>query len=543
VLRSIIKVLSHVGWRNKILGLSALYMAIILFVGLFGASTIRQQSTSMERIVQGSQTRLDRVTGARLAIVEMGRALASVIAAEERKEIRLEAVAAIRALSLLDEQIQTLAESLENSPEVKELAAQIQTLRPQQMDIIKAAKKNQDGKAMQIMRRITSDSKKVDGLSQTLVEKERQKLSTLQTETARLSANAITLTGVVIGIGLLIGILTSLLAAFLLTKPLGMVEQTMTAVADGNLRMQIDDAGSDEIGRTVNAMSRTVHNLHEIISKIRNGAHSLGEQSAQVGQAAEVVNRVATQLHDSVAEIQTDSGQVAAVTEDVAQRLGESAHIAEETARSTRETTNQLLQTVGEFERFQGEMENTARVTRELAKAADEVTSITDTIRDISSQTNLLALNAAIEAARAGDHGRGFAVVADEVRQLAKRTEDATSEISGLVEGISSSVNTTVDALETSVRDAKSNIKHLTGLADETTTSSQRVQEMRSSMMEVDSLIGSQGLAVQRISSTVTALVDVSGEASRETDALNNLSGDLASAAAELNRTVDRFQL
>lgn len=543
MLRSIIKALSHVGWRNKILGLSALYMAIILFVGLFGASTIRQQSASMERIVQGSQARLDRVTGARLAIVEMGRALASVIAAEERKEIRLEAVAAIRALSLLDEQIQTLAESLENSPEVTELAAQIQTLRPQQMDIIKAAKKNQDDKAMQIMRRITSDSKKVDGLSQTLVEKERQKLSTLQTETARLSANAITLTGVVIGIGLLIGILTSLLAAFLLTKPLGMVEQTMTAVADGNLRMQIDDAGSDEIGRTVNAMSRTVHNLHEIISKIRNGAHSLGEQSAQVGQAAEVVNRVATQLHDSVAEIQTDSGQVAAVTEDVAQRLGESAHIAEETARSTRETTNQLLQTVGEFERFQGEMENTARVTRELAKAADEVTSITDTIRDISSQTNLLALNAAIEAARAGDHGRGFAVVADEVRQLAKRTEDATSEISGLVEGISSSVNTTVDALETSVRDAKSNIEHLTGLADETTTSSQRVQEMRSSMMEVDSLIGSQGLAVQRISSTVTALVDVSGEASRETDALNNLSGDLASAAAELNRTVDRFQL
>ncbi len=543
MLNSIIKALSHIGWRKKILGLSSLYMAIILLVGLFGASTIQQQSAAMKEIVQGSQARLDTVTGARLAIVEMGRALASVIAAEEKKEIRGEAVAAIRALSLLDEQIQNLAKNLPDSPEVKELAAQIKTLRPQQMSIIKAAKKNRDTQAMEIMRSITSDSKKVDALSQSLVDKEREKLAALQAETARHSARAITLTSIIIGIGLLIGTLTSLLAAYLVTKPLGMVEQTMTAVADGNLRVQVEEAGSDEIGRTVNAISRTVHNLHEIISKIRNGAHNLGEQSGQVGQAAEVVNRVSTQLHDSVTEIQNDTGQVASITDDVAQRLSESAGIAEETARSTRETSGQLLRTVEEFERFQGEMENTARVTRELAKAADEVTSITDTIRDISSQTNLLALNAAIEAARAGDHGRGFAVVADEVRQLAKRTEDATTEISGLVEGISSSVNTTVDALESSVQDAKSNIDHLTGLAGETTNSSERVQAMRASMMEVDGLIGSQGVAVQRISSTVTALVDVSSEANRETDALNHLSGELGEAASELNRAVDRFQL
>jgi len=142
-------------------------------------------------------------------------------------------------------------------------------------------------------------------------------------------------------------------------------------------------------------------------------------------------------LHDSVVEIQDDTALVTSVTDNVAARLGETAEVAQQTSKTTREASEQLLETVREFEKFQADMENTAKATRELSSAADEVTSITDTIRDISSQTNLLALNAAIEAARAGDHGRGFAVVADEVRQLAKRTEEATSEISGLVEGIS----------------------------------------------------------------------------------------------------------
>lgn len=543
MLESLVKSLSYVGWRTKILGLSALYIAMIMAVGLFGAYTIHGQSESMEDIAQKSQTRVNVASNARVAVVELGRNLANVIVTEQKKEIRLQAVAAIRSLSLLDEQIQTLAKQLPDNDEVKELSALVKKMRPVQMQVIKAAKKNNDELAMEKMRSITGDSQKVDEISQQLVEKERFLLTEVQKNSASKSQTVITIMSWAIGIGLLIGILTSLLAAYLVTKPLGMVEQTMTAVADGNLKVNLPDSGTDEIGRTVNAISRTVHNLHEIISKIRAGAMQLGEQSAQVGKAAEVVNQVSTKLHDSVEEIQDDTALVTSVTDNVATRLSETAEMAQLTSTSTREASEQLLTTVKEFEKFQTDMESTAKVTRELSSAADEVTSITDTIRDISSQTNLLALNAAIEAARAGDHGRGFAVVADEVRQLAKRTEEATSEISGLVEGISGSVGTTVEALESSVGDAKSNIDRLTSLADETTLSSQRVQEMRTSMMEVDNLMESQGQAVHRITSTVSALVDVSSDASRETVELSELSSNLDSAATDLNKVVDRFSL
>lgn len=80
---------------------------------------------------------------------------------------------------------------------------------------------------------------------------------------------------------------------------------------------------------------------------------------------------------------------------------------------------NRLVESVGEGQ---------ALLTK-LQQALAGITKVTGTIESIARQTNMLALNATIEAARAGEAGKGFAVVAVEVKTLAKRTAEATREI------------------------------------------------------------------------------------------------------------------
>ena len=508
-----------------------------------GAYSIYDLSRAVVSVQSKSQTNVDSAVQARTAILELARAQAELIAAYEPQNIRAGAIGAIRATSLLDESLQNLSATLGDNSNVVELLRLLEQIKPQKMQLIQFAKANQDGDALALNGAMGQSMSRIYELSNSIVSQQQQSMSDTIKAWDEHGKRTMAILAGFSAAGIVVAVIVSFLLAHLVTGPLALLERGMGALATGDLRVSLPPGGADETGRTINALSKTVRDLHLLIGKVHGGAVKLNTETAAVSSSAGNIRGVSGRLHNAAKDIKREAEVVVTASTETLACLNETAANAQLASQAALRSAEQIMATVHSFDQFQSSMEHTAAATRELAQIAGEITGITKTIRDISSQTNLLALNAAIEAARAGEQGRGFAVVADEVRHLATRANAATNDISTLIERISSSVGRTVQMLEKSVTEVKNNAAGLQQVAADTNTSRDQTDQMRAAIEGMVVVIRTQDVAMHGINTAASALYELSDEANRQTDVLHDFSHRLKTEAQELNQAVERFKL
>ena len=288
----------------------------------------------------------------------------------------------------------------------------------------------------------------------------------------------------------------------------------MTEIVAGQRQAEESHAQLLQVASEIDGFTERVAAASEQLrAQIEQASHGTQNQRDRTTSTATAME----EMNATVLEVSRHASQAASGSKEVQDKSAHGAAVV-----------NQVIDAMGKVNVMSVEL---SAEINELGRQAADITSIINVIQDIADQTNLLALNAAIEAARAGDAGRGFAVVADEVRKLAERTTAATTEVTGSIQNITSTVEKNVR----SVSQAVTAIEESNRLATQAGTSLQEILKIA-------------GAAVDQITSIATAAEQQSAtseEINRSVDEINAIASETAQgmqhsaeAIAELSRQI-----
>lgn len=327
-----------------------------------------------------------------------------------------------------------------------------------------------------------------------------------------------------------------------LTQKIDKIQEALEeTINTGNLTVRLNDNTNDELGLISQHIDRLLSSQASLVSQLKNALLSTNEG---IKKLEYVSKHVSQQVSKNDGALQT----IAAATEELYQTsvsikgdMQDSmahTHQLDSLSQNTQKITKESNTSIDSLLQMN---EQAYEGTESLHQKSQSIVTILESIKSIAEQTNLLALNAAIEAARAGEQGRGFAVVADEVRQLAIRSQDATSEISAVLELVKADAESLKGIMENIHTASSKTAENSQASLQDMTSLSEKISGIQQSLEFVSSAAEEQSEAASDITRNVSQISDESSSITTDMAELETQIKQLIAQNLQFEAMIKRY--